>query len=186
MNISMQKFLQHLEKYSQTHSGIYSVPYNEGQFLHFLVTLLAPKRILELGTSVGFSTIWMALAAKQYGGKIVTIEVDPEKVKKARENFKKAKVDKTITLIHGNAHTAIKKLKGKFDFVFLDARKKDYLKLFKLFYPKLEKDSFVAANNAINFARELKSYLNYVRKNKNLKSMLIPVGNGIELTCKLK
>ena len=103
----------------------------------------------------------------------------------AAENFKRAKLDKTIKIIHGDALEEIPKLKDKFDFLFLDAIKEDYINYFKLAYPKLAKNAVIVADNAIMFEKYMKDYLDYARNHKNLRSVLVPIGSGVEFTLKL-
>ena len=104
----------------------------------------------------------------------------------ALENFKRAKLDKTIKIMHGDALKEIPKLKDTFDFLFLDAVKEDYINYFKLAYPKLTKNAIIVADNAIMFEKYMKDYLNHVRNHKNLKSVLVPIGSGVEFTLKLE
>lgn len=102
----------------------------------------------------------------------------------ASENFKRAKLD-NIKIVHGDALQEIPKLNEKFDFLFLDAIKEDYINYFKLAYPKLMKNVIIVADNAIMFEKYMKDYLNYVRNHKDLKSVLVPIGSGVEFSLKL-
>ena len=104
----------------------------------------------------------------------------------AGENFKLAKLDKTIRMVHGDALKEIPKLKGNFDFLFLDAVKEDYINYFKLAYPKLAKGAVIVADNAIMFEKYMKDYLSYVRNHRNMRSVLMPIGSGVEFSLKLK
>lgn len=185
MNESARRLLNELEVFGQKHDGYYNVPPDTGQFLNILTRISKAKNILEIGTSNGYSTIWLGEAVKENAGKVTTIEIAEHKVKMAFENFKRAKLDKTIKIIHGDALQEIPKLKGRFDFLFIDAIKEDYIKYFKLAYPKLTKNAIIVADNAIMFERYMKDYLNYARNNKELKSVLIPIGSGVEFTLKI-
>ena len=186
MEESTQRLLDELAHFGRTHNGYYNISPDTGEFFHILVLISKAKNILEVGTSNGYSTIWLAEAAKQNKGKATTIEVSDFKVNMASGTFKRARLDKTIKIIHGDALEEISKLKGKFDFLFLDAIKEDYINYFKLAYPKLTKNAVIVADNAIMFAKYMKDYLNYVRTNKNFRSVLIPIGSGVEFTLKLK
>ena len=185
MNESMKRLLQELEIFGRSHDGYYNIPPDTGQFLNMLVRVSKAKNILEIGTSNGYSTIWLAEAVKQNKGKVTTIEISEHKVKMASENFKRATLDKTIKVVHGDALKEIPKLKGKFDFLFLDAVKEDYINYFKLAYPKLTKKAIIVADNAIMFEKYMKDYLGYVRNHKNLRSVLVPIGSGVEFSLKL-
>jgi predicted O-methyltransferase YrrM len=99
----------------------------EGRVLRQLVESTGAKRIVEIGTSSGYSTIWLAMGARATGGKVFTHEINPKMIEIARANFKKAGVDDIITIIKGDAHDTIKQHKDTIDVVFLDAEKKGYL-----------------------------------------------------------
>ena len=181
---STQRLLNELE--GQRHDGYYNISADTGEFFYILVLISKAKNILEVGTSNGYSTIWLGEAVKQNNGKITTIEIAEHKIKMASENFKRAKLDKTIKIIHGDALKEIPKLKGKFDLLFLDALKEDYISYFKLAYLNLTKNAVIVADNAIMFEKYMKDYLHYVRNHKNLRSVLVPIGSGVEFSLKLR
>ncbi len=186
MNEPIKSLLHELEVFGRTHEGYYNIPPATGQFLNILARISKAKRLLEVGTSNGYSTIWLGEAVKHNKGKITTIEISGHKVRMASENFKRAKLGKIIRIVHGDALKEIPKLKGEFDFLFLDAIKEDYIDYFKLAYPKLTKNAVIAADNAIMFEKYMKDYLGYVRNHKNLVSILVPIGSGEELSLKLR
>src|SRR3989344_8955282 len=183
MRPSIQELLNELEEFGQKNISYYNIPAATGKFFYNLVLISKAKNILEVGTSNGYSTIWLAEAVKYNKGKVTTIEVSEHKIKMALENFKRAKLS-NIKIIHGDALKEIPKLKGKFDFLFLDAIKEDYANYFKLTYPKLTKNAIIVADNAIMFEKYMKDYLSYVRNHKNSKSVLMPIGSGVEFTLK--
>ena len=185
MNKSTRKLLQELEIFRRTYDGCYNISADTGEFFYILVLISKSKNILEVGASNGYSTIWLAEAAKQNKGKVTTIEISEHKVKMASENFKRAKL-KNIKIVNGDALEEIPKLKGKFDFLFLDAVKEDYINYFKLVYPELTKKAIIVADNAIMFENYMKDYLHHVRNHKNLRSVLVPIGSGVEFTLKLR
>lgn len=185
MDESAKRLLNELEIFGRTHDGYYNIPPDTGEFFHILVLISKAKNILEVGTSNGYSTIWLGEAAKQNKGKVTTIEISEHKVKMAHEHFKRAKLS-NIKIINGDALKEIPKLKGKFDFLFLDAVKEDYIKYFKLAYLKLTKNAIIVADNAIMFEKYMGDYLTFVRNNKDLRSVLVPIGSGVEFSLKLK
>lgn len=185
MNESTKRLLQELEIFGSTHDGYYNISADTGQFFYILVMISKSKNILEIGTSNGYSTIWLGEAAKQNNGKVTTIEISEHKVKMALENFKRAKLS-NINIIHGDSLEEIPKLQGKFDFLFLDVIEEDYINYFRLAYPKLTKKAIIVADNAIMFEKYMRDYLHYVRNHKNLRSVLVPIGSGVEFTLKLK
>lgn len=186
MNESAKRLLNELEYFGRKNHGYFNISAGTGKFFYNLVLLSKAKNILEIGTSNGYSTIWLGEAAKLTKGKITTIEISEHKVKEAISNFKRAGLSKIIKTINGDAIKEIPKLKGKFDFLFLDAIKKNYINYFRLAYPKLEKNSIIVADNAIIFKDDMKGYLEHVSQNKNLSSVLVPIGTGVEFSVKLK
>ncbi len=180
-----RRLLLDLEEFGHRHNGYYNISADTGQFFNILVLISKAKNILEVGTSNGYSTIWLGESAKQNKGKVTTIEISEHKVKMAAENFKRAKLS-NIKIVHGDALQEIPKLKNKFDFLFLDAVKEDYINYFKLAYPKLTKNAIIVADNAIMFEKYMRDYLHHVRNHKNLRSVLVPIGSGVEFTLKLK
>jgi len=185
MNSSIQKLLNELEELGQKYIGYFNIPASTGKFFYNLVLISKAKNILEIGTSNGYSTIWLAEAAKQNKGKITTIEISDFKIKNAIENFNRAKL-KNIKIIQGDALKEIPKLNEKFDFMFIDAIKKDYINYLKLAKKNLKKGSIIVADNAIIFKDKMQDYLKYVENNKYYSSVLVPIGTGVEFSLKLK
>ncbi len=130
----IDKFLKELEKLNEI-EPMWNAPRQNAILLRMLVEMVNAKNALEVGTSNGYSAIWIGLGLKSAGGHLTTLEIDPERVKMARENIKKAGLRKTITVVEGDALNTIKELDGPFDFVFIDARKSEYYDYFKLIYP---------------------------------------------------
>jgi len=185
MNPAIQKLLNELEEFGQKNRGYFNIPASTGKFFYNLVLISKTKNILEIGTSNGYSTIWLAEAAKKNNGKITTMEISDFKIKNAKDNFKRSKLS-NIKIIHGDALKEIPKLKEKFDFMFIDAIKKDYINYLKLAEKNLKKGSIIVADNAIMFKDKMKDYLNYVKNNKNYSSVLVPIGSGVEFSVKVK
>lgn len=186
MNERIVKLLNELEQFGATHGGYYNIPAETGKFFYILVKITKPKNILEVGTSNGYSTMWLAEAMKENKGKVTTIEISDFKVKMAIEHFKRTKLNKIIKIIQGDALKEIPKLKRKFDFMFIDAIKEDYLKYLKLAEKKLKKGCIIVADNAIMFKDYMQDYLNYVETNENYDSVLVPIGSGVEFSIKIK
>jgi len=186
MRPNIQKLLNELENFGQSSKGYFNIPADTGKFLYNLVLISKAKNILEIGTSNGYSTIWLAEAAKQNKGKVTTIEISGSKIDMARENFKRAKLDKLIRIIHGDALNEIPRLREKYDFMFIDAIKQDYIKYLRLAEKNIKKGCIVTADNAIMFKDKMRHYLNYLQNNKNYSSILVPIGTGVEFSIKLK
>ncbi|MEA2069751.1 MAG: O-methyltransferase [Asgard group archaeon] len=156
-----------------------------GLFLNILVKATKAKSILEIGTSNGYSTIWLGLAARENMGHVITLEVDSRKVKLAEKNINKADLADTVEIIEGDAKETIKILDQKFDFVFLDAEKEDYLDFFEIIFPSLKTGGLIVADNVISHREYLEDYIAVVREHENTQSVLVPIGRGEEITLKI-
>ncbi|WP_287583027.1 O-methyltransferase [Candidatus Borrarchaeum sp.] len=157
----------------------------KGRVLMDVLREIKPKRVLEIGALIGYSTILMAKELESEA-RITTIEIDEDEAKIAEENIKKARIKPKIDVIVGDALKILPKLEGEFDLVFIDAAKREYIKYLKLIEDKLHKRSVLVADNAGSFAESMKEYLNYVRSSKKYSSKFVPVGNdGLEITTKI-
>jgi len=174
MEKKIEKLLKNLEALAERRP-MFNVPREAGEYLNLLVKINKPKKILEVGTSNGYSTIWLAHDNPQT--KITTIEIKEDKVRMAKKNIRKASLT-NVEIIHGDAMQELPKLKESFDLIFLDAIKKDYLNYLKLL--KLNKGTIVIADNILTHPSQVQEYVNHVRK--NFKSELINIGNGMEVT----
>jgi predicted O-methyltransferase YrrM len=161
-----------------------SVPPETGKFLHVLVHITKPKRILEIGMFHGYSTTWMGLAARAVGAKITTLELEAEKVAVAEANFAKAGLSDIITVIQGDGRQSLATLAGPYDLVFLDAAKEDYAAYFDLIYPRLSPGGVIVADNAVSHGEYMAEYFDKARNHPNCVSVLVPVGTGEEVTYK--
>jgi len=152
----------------------WSVLRKDGEFLHFLVKATRARNILEVGTSQGFSAIWMGLALEETGGRLTTIEIDPARHTLARRHVSEAQLSQRITLIRGDAHGEVAKLEGPFDFVFLDADKDGQVDYFNKLYPKkLTPGGMLAVHNAIQQASSMKDYLDMIRRHPDFDSVTL-------------
>jgi predicted O-methyltransferase YrrM len=178
-----KKILTVLEEMSGRSRGMMSVQRDDGRFLRMLVESIGVKNAVELGTSQGYSSIWTALGLRKTGGKLSTFEIDPQRAKVAKENFTKAGVEKIITLVEGDAHEAVTKLKGEVDFVFLDADKEGYVDYLKKLMPLLSPGTMVVAHN-INSRQADPKYIEAITKNPELETLFLALGDGISVTLK--
>ena len=152
----------------------WSVPRKDGEFLHFFVKAVRAKNVLEVGTSHGFSAIWMGLGLEETGGRLTTIEIDKERYHLARKNMSEAGLSQRVTLIRGDAHAEVAKLEGPFDFVFLDADKEGQVDYFNKLYPrKLGAGGMIAVHNAIRQADSMKGYLDMIRRHPDFDTVTI-------------
>jgi len=163
-----------------------NVPYEDGKILHELVLTNRFRTILEIGTSTGHSTIWLAWAAAKTGGKVTTIEIDPGRHTIALEHFRRAGVEAFIDARLADAHDLVRRLPGPFDFVFTDADKEWYPNYFKDLDAKISVGGCYTAHNTLRvYAREVREFLDYVRSRPNYRTRIERgSGEGISVSCK--
>jgi predicted O-methyltransferase YrrM len=155
-----------------------------GRLLWILVRAMSATRILEIGTSNAFSTIWLADAARSTGGRVTTLELDPEKVALARANLAAAGLEAVVDVVEGLAAPTLAALPGPFDVVFLDADRPNYLNYLELVVKKLRSGGLLIADNATSHASELQDYLGRVKSHPGLFAVTVPIGNGEEIAVK--
>jgi predicted O-methyltransferase YrrM len=165
--------------------GQLAVSEEDGRFLRLLIASSNRKRALEIGGASGYSAIWMAQGLRATGGKLVTIEYDPVRAKELAENIKRAGFTDIVQVVAGDAFAEIPKLQGTFDFVFLDAWKRDYKKFLDLVYPRLDKGGLFTAHNVVNKRSEMGDFLDAIQRNPSLWTAIVaPSGEGISLSYK--
>ncbi|RMG22631.1 MAG: hypothetical protein D6732_25595 [Methanobacteriota archaeon] len=158
-----------------------SIPRDVGEFTSVLIRLVKPKTILEIGTSVGYSTIWLGVSAASYGGRVISYEKDAERAQIAKENIAKAGLDGVVEIRNEDALEAEL---PSCDFVFLDAERDDYVDHFDHFFPKLNQGGGILANNTLGYFEQLRKYIEKVRDHPECNSVLVAIGHGLELTYK--
>lgn len=170
-------------------TGLSTTP-GDAMLLRILAESRNAQRGVEVGSESGYGAINMGIAFERTGGHLFTLEIDPELVKACRENIAKAGLEKTVTCIEGDALKILGELEGEFDFVFLDAVKKDYFKYFKLLEPKLKTGAVVVADNVIQSAEAMKDYLDYVRNSPDYETVIVRASDekadGMSITYKVK
>ena len=166
-----------------------------GELLNMILRLKNAKNILEVGTSTGYSTIWCAEAILEKSGKIITIEQNPNKIKRARENFQKAGISDRITIKEGLAIQKLtelnlqKKYRDFFDFVLIDADKENIIEYFDLILPMVSIGGIIITDNMLypeKYRQDMKKFSDYLKKKLNLRTITSPIGNGEEITIRLK
>lgn len=120
---------------------------DDGRLLRIQAESIGAKRAVELGTSTGYSGIWLALGLRKHGGRLVTFEIDRGRAAQAAENFKRAGVADLIEIVVGDANVEAKKLRGPFDLVFSDADKESYLNYFRILSPMLRPGGLYISDN---------------------------------------
>ncbi|MEH2303318.1 MAG: O-methyltransferase [Nostoc sp.] len=158
-----------------------------GELLNMLLKTQGGKRILEIGTSVGYSTIWLAEAARVNGGHVTTLECVAAKQAQAVENIRRVGLEDFVDFQLGDALKLLEILPGTWDFVLLDLWKDQYIPCFDLFYKKLAPGAIVVADNITfppDFRTKMNNYQQHVRTKPDLDSIEINIGQGFELTRK--
>ena len=165
-----------------------------GELLNMILRLKNAKNILEIGMSAGYSTIWFAEAVREKNGQITSIEKNPNKIKRASENFRKADVSNMIDIKQGEATQVLNELcmeqknKGYFDFVFIDADKENVFEYFDKTLPMVKVGGIIATDNMLypeKYREHMERFSQYIQKNPNVKTITSPIGNGEEITMKL-
>jgi predicted O-methyltransferase YrrM len=154
------------------------IPPETGRFLA-LLSSMAPKGLrIEIGTSGGYSTLWLTLAQDTPRAKIVTFEIVEEKARIARETFKLAKIEDRVELIVGDATQLLSRY-NDIAFCFLDAEKEVYLNCYEKVVPKLVRGGLLAADNVVSHRDSLKSFLDRASSDERVDSLVIPIGKGV-------
>ena len=178
----IERLLSELYEEGRRDGGMWNITPETGRLLCVLARSAGAKRLLEIGTSNGFSAIWVALAARDRAGTVTTTEVSGPKARLARENFKQAGVENVVEVINGAALDVIPAHSGPFDFVFLDADKGEQRRHLEDLLPSLAANALVVSDNVIDLTRSLTDYLDFVRNDPRFVSVMMPIGNGEEVS----
>ena len=157
-----------------------------GQFLFALVAPQTDCEVLEIGGSRGYSSIWLAAAARYLGGRVLSLENDPAKAEAWRRNVAEAGLEDWAELVEDDASAALEQIDDVFDVVFLDAEKDDYERLFALARTKLEPGGLVVADNVLSHPDPLALYSAARQADPSLSSVTVPLDRGLELSVILR
>jgi predicted O-methyltransferase YrrM len=157
-----------------------------GQFLFALVAPQWDCEVLEIGGSRGYSTIWLAAGVRRFGGRVLSLERDPEKIRAWRQNIAEAGVEEWAELLEGDAKSSLPAIDDVFDLVFLDAEKDDYEQLFRLARTKLEPGALVVADNVLSHEETLGAYSEARQSDPTLESVTVALDRGLELSVVLR
>ena len=165
--ITDERVLPMLKHLPYRHGGM-NVPASDGRLLYDIILKNDYKRGLEIGTSNGYSALWLGLALKQTGGKLTTLEIEPQRAREAHDNFEHAGLDDIIDSRINDALREIPTLKGKFDIVFIDAWKPDYMKYLELILPMMNPGGVIIAHNVTSQGSSMRDFLEEIQKNPKL------------------
>jgi caffeoyl-CoA O-methyltransferase len=153
-----------------------------GHWLALLVRATNARELLEIGSSNGVSTIWLASAARQNGGRVTGTEILPERAAEANRNLATAGLDAVARVIAGDARATVASLSGPFDLVFIDAEKDDYVDHFEVVAGRVRPGGLILADNVIS--HDLSAYQALLRSRSDVETVTIPIDRGVEFTLK--
>ena len=172
------KTLAELEK---TQKDFWNIPRKTAILINTFIKMMNVQSALEIGTSNGYSGIWIAKALKSTGGKLTTIEFYEKRQSVAIENFQKCGVDDIIRPLQGSACQIISEFseEEKFDFVFIDANKREYVEYFRLIKPHLTKKCLIVADNITSHAEKVQTFIDEIDKDDDFQYEIVEVPGGI-------
>jgi caffeoyl-CoA O-methyltransferase len=173
------------DMYENQRRGMMNVPTDDGRLLRMLVEMSGAKQVVEIGTSNGYSGLWMCLGLRKTGGKLTTYEIDAGRAKLARENIERAGMSELIELVEGDAHKEILKLKGGIDIVFLDADKEGYVDYLDKLLPLLRPGGLIIAHNVRSHGNSMQPFLDAVSSKPELETLFLHMhAAGVGVTMK--
>jgi caffeoyl-CoA O-methyltransferase len=177
---SERRILAVLDGMVKSHQTYLSVPMQDGKALRLLTEAASAKNVVEIGTSTGYSGLWFCLVFQRTGGHLTTFEIDHERAAKAREHFKEAGVEQMVTIIEGDAHEQVAKLRGPVDLVFIDADKGGYVDYLNKLRPLVRPGGLILAHNV----DMVPDYVKAVTTSAELETIFYMEGGGLGVTLK--
>jgi len=178
-NEEEKKILSVLDEMNQGQGrAMMNVPREDGRLLRLLTESVNAKHVVEIGTSNGYSGIWFCLALRTTGGKLITHDIDEGRASLARENFKRAGVDKLVTLVMGDAHETVKNIKEPIDVLFIDADKEGYTDYLTKLLPLVRPGGLILSHNIESTGQD---FVDAITKNPNLETVQ---AQGVTVTLK--
>ena len=172
----------------QTQKQFWNISRTTAEFIYNLIVDFNAQNVIEVGTSNGYSGIWIAKALSRTGGKLTTIEFYDKRLNIAKENFKHCAVDGIIETKQGDAATILEYLPSdyKCDIAFIDANKAQYIKFFELIEPHLNVGGYILADNVISHAPKVQTFLDSINNNPNYENVVLPLPAGLSMGKKLR
>jgi len=174
--------IERLERFMGTVTDANPVPREAGAFIHALVLATGAKRAVEIGTSYGYSGLWITSALRENNGRLITIDHDPRKSEAARRAFESAGLLDRIKLRTGSAEDVLPTIEGPIDFVLNDADKENCKRYVDLIVDTLADRAIVLTDNTLTHPEQLANFLAWIRGRPDFCSAHVPVGNGMELS----
>jgi len=188
------RLLEKMEEYADSHAVPIIGPL-VGRLLYNLAKTSQSRKILEIGTAIGYSAIWLARAVAPLKGNVTTIDMDPERVKIAKKNISEAGLERVVKVIEGNALKILPTLKEEFDMIFLDSDKDVYPDAFKMSAPMLRKGGLFVADNALwggdvakgGKSKDTQSMIKFnrlVSESAGMSTVIVPLRDGVLVSLK--
>ena len=170
-----------LAELEKTQKDFWNIPRKTGVLINMFIKMMNIKNALEIGTSNGYSGLWISKALKQTGGRLTTIEYYEKRQSVAIENFKKCGVNDVVRPLQGSACDILESLdeNEKFDFVFIDANKREYIKYFELVKPHLTNKCLIIADNITSHAEKVQDFIDAIDKDDEFQYEIVEVPGGI-------
>lgn len=187
MNDQLQNLLAELEHFGNANDSatnersrkMLNITRDTGEFLAVLIRATGARRILEIGTSNGYSTLWLANAAQAIGGSVTTVEFSDYKIALAKKNFARSGLASFITLIHDNAGRVLERsVDSSFDFIFLDSERPEYPGWWPDLRRVLRPGGLLVVDNATSHPQEMGPFMALVQADSSFTTSLVPIGNG--------
>ena len=157
---------------------LWNIPQETAELLYTFIKIKEPKHILEIGTSNGFSTFWLSLAAEDCGAVVETIEADEDRFKLAKKNLLNRE---NLIQYFGKAELIIPKLTSKYDFIFIDAGKINYIDYIKLLLQKMDNNAIIIADNVISHKNTVTEYLDFIESSELFDSVTLNIDSGLNV-----
>lgn len=189
MDPQIQAFLSRMEDLGRAHDAAESqhsrrmlnLETETAKLLSIFLRSARSQSVLEIGTSNGYSTIWIAASIRRHGGHVFSIDRSPEKHALARANLSQAGLEETVSLITNDATTAVEQLRGPWDAVFFDADRISAPQQLRLVYPHLAPQAFLFADNALSHPDEIRSYIEAIDALRDFTHVVVPIGKGLSV-----
>lgn len=182
MNAILEEILSELEK---TQDDFWNVSRQTGNFINMLIKVMGAKKVLELGTSNGYSGLWIAEALKQTGGHLTTVEFWEKRQCLAREYFEKCSFSDIATFKIGSAYDVVKnEIHDEFDLVFIDANKQEYIRFFEAVHPLLKKGGIILADNITSHAEKVKPFVEAISNHPEYQVQILDLPDGLLMAYK--
>lgn len=178
-----RRILTVLDEMVKSRSVYLGVPMSDGRMLRLLTEAVGAKSVVEIGTSTGYSGLWFCLALQKTGGRLTTFEIDADRAAAARDHFKKAGVERMVTVIEGDAHENVGRLKETIDIAFIDADKEGYVDYLNKVLPLVRPGGLVLAHN-VSMAAAADGYVKQVTSSPDLETVFYMDGAGLGVTLK--